>query len=703
MLVGLVAAIACSAEGDGQGEQSRSTASATGAPARTTGDANPETTESAVETGDPTSGLECERMGYPCSVAGTSIDILRRTDELAADANRRLDDGASMSDVAGWLTSLDEIAQVEADGDAVWFRVKGGHGLWLLGDGLEGSRGAPTSAAAIGHRAANGLRNRPAPAPAHVVGPGEEIKRALVLAPVLYQFKNTDDGPIVANILDATPDYAGNVDYAGNATPTAADVTLDDFETWGDYDVVHVSTHGKRICAQEPCRGMIVVGPLAPMLPPGPGDLIDKIAGLDLLDRPGVGVAIGRTGNAYVVVSADFFRATYPGGLQDTFVFLNACQTLGSGQTDLAEAIIGTSSVFVGWSEIVASLDALEAAAALYTDMTERGVTADEAFAELPADVTVGVAYEDHDPPVLGIRDRPDGDHLRIREVVELLQPGTDDPVELADLPIQGTIGDGEPDSVPYRVRVDGHDELQAAAGVVHVSIDGVEAPPFAVDAGTPDGEGRWTTDGVVDLGYDIDAERDVFVRAWVELPDGGESFDEETTTVVGEPLMGVRWELTGTYSSVFTHLPSTPSTETATLTFVFDEGQENDEPRPRYALEGGTVQVDNTHVYGECSFTSDSFSFEVEAEDFYGIEFDTTTSPVRYRGYAITQSPSFTRAETCGEDVSSRDYRVTSVWFDLRDETRPITDATTIVGTQEWQDGCCYVRRSEYTITRVD
>ena len=35
------------------------------------------------------------------------------------------------------------------------------------------------------------------------------------------------------------------------------------------------------------------------------------------------------------------------------------------------------------------------------------------------------------------------------------------------DLSIRGTIGDGEPDSVPYRVRVDGHDELQAAAGVV--------------------------------------------------------------------------------------------------------------------------------------------------------------------------------------------------------------------------------------------
>ena len=161
-----------------------------------------------------------------------------------------------------------------------------------------------------------------------VVSPGEEIKSALVLAPVLYQFTNTDDGPVVANILEGTPDYAGNVDYAGNATVTSTDVTLDDFETWRDYDIVHVSTHGKRICVQDPCRGMVVVGPLDAILPPGPGDYFSKLAGLDLLARPGVGVSIGRSGNGYVIVTADFFRAMYPGGLQDTFVFFNACQTM---------------------------------------------------------------------------------------------------------------------------------------------------------------------------------------------------------------------------------------------------------------------------------------------------------------------------------------------------------------------------------------
>jgi hypothetical protein len=661
-------------------------------------------TPNADTTADPASDLECERNGYPCSIAQVPAEVLRRSRDLATDANRRLDDGATMAEVADWLSGLDDVVEVEGDAGAVWFRVAGGNGLWLLGDGLEGSRSAPAAVdvAAAAPPPAGAFTARP-PDSEHVVAPGEEIKRALVLAPVLYQFANTDDAPVVANILQGTEDYAGNVDYQGNDTVTSTDVTLDDFETWDDYDIVHVSTHGKRICAQEPCRGMIVAGPLDAVLPSGPGDQIDKIAGLDFLDRPGVGVSIGRSGNGYVVLSADFFRAVYPGGLVDTFVFFNACQTLGSGQTDIAEAITGTSSVFVGWSEVVASLQALDAADALYTDMAERGVTADVAFAELDADMTVGEPYKDHDPPVLQLLDRADGDHLRIREVVELLQPGTHDPVEFSEIPIDGTIGDGKPDAVPYRVRVDGHDELQAAAGVLHVSIDGVEASPRAVDEGSPDGQGRWTVDGDIELGYDLDTERDVELRAWVELPDGGESFDVETATLTGEPLMGTRWEMTATHNAVFTNLPATPAIETGTLTFVFAEGQAKDEPHPRYVLEGGSVHVDLNHTYGDCVYTAPTFSYEVDPHDFYGIEFDTTSSPVRYRAYVETQSPWFTRVDDCGDGPTPREHRVLTSWIDLRDEPKPITDATTIVGSQEHQDGCCFVRRSEYEIRRVD
>jgi hypothetical protein len=166
---------------------------------------------------------------------------------------------------------------------------------------------------------------------------------------------------------------------------------------------------------------------------------------------------------------------------------------------------------------------------------------------------------------------------------------------------------------------------------------------------------------------------------------------------------MGTRWEMTATHSAVFTNLPSTPAIETGTLTFVFAEGQAKDEPHPRYVLEGGTVDVDQNHTYGHCTYSADRLSYEVEPDDYYGIEFDTTSSPIRYRAYVVTQGPWITVVDDCGEGPSPRDHRVLTSWIDLRDESRPITDATTIVGNQEHQDGCCYVRKSEYEIRRVD
>ena len=712
LVTAMVVAAACSgSEGESPSEgaeASMATTPTTPATPTTSGTATtPASTTPATSEapGDPSSDLECEQMGYPCSIAQVPAEVLSRSGDLAEEAYARLDeDGRSMEEIADWLSGLDDVAEVEADAGAIWFRVDGGQGLWLLAEGAAGTRSAPApTGGARSAAASTGAFAVRAPQPEHVVAPGKTIKSALVLSPVLFEFGGFDDGPIVADLLSSTPDYAGNVTFKGNESSTSTTVTIDDFETWRDYDLVHVSSHGRRICVQRPCRGMVTAGPLEAILPPGPGDPIDKVAGLDILDRPGVSVSLYPDGTGSIALTADFFRDVYGGGLSDTFIFFNACQSLGGGQTDLAEAIAGTSSVFVGWSDAVIAQDAIDAAVALYSDMAERGVTADDAYHELDPGVSIGQQSEGYGVPTLEIRDRADGDHLRIREVVQLLQPGTNDPLEFAEVPIDGTIGDGEPDSVPYRVRIDGHDELQAAGGVVHVSVDGVEAPPRAVDEGAADGEGSWTIDGTVELGEDVGAERDAQFRAWVELPDGGESFDEETATLIGEPIMGSRWELTGTHTGVFTNLPSTPATQTGTLTLVFEEGQDNDEPYPRYVLEGGSVNVDDNHTYGECSFVSDAFTYEVEPDDFFGIEFNTTVSPVQYRGYIWTQSTWFTRAENCGEGTTPRDHRIISTWMDLRDESRPITDATTIVGSQEWEDGCCYVRSTEFTIKRID
>ena len=60
-------------------------------------------------------------------------------------------------------------------------------------------------------------------------------------------------------------------------------------------------------------------------------------------------------GGFYFAVGADFFKRYYPQGLSDTIVVIDACETVGAGDSDLALAIVGDSSVYVGWNAPVQS------------------------------------------------------------------------------------------------------------------------------------------------------------------------------------------------------------------------------------------------------------------------------------------------------------------------------------------------------------
>jgi hypothetical protein len=172
---------------------------------------------------------------------------------------------------------------------------------------------------------------------------------------------------------------------------------------------------------------------------------------------------------------------------------------------------------------------------------------------------------------------------------------------------------------------------------------------------------------------------------------------------LIGEPIMGVRWELTGSHSSMFLNLPATPATETATLEFVFAPGQERDEARPRYLLTGGSVTVDQNHTYGDCSYSADVFTFEVEPDGVSYIEFDTTTSPITYSGYVLTRSPEFTVVDDCGEGPSPRSHRVVTQWFDHRGDQRQVVDLATVRDTYELPTRDFYIQTTDYTIVRTD
>jgi hypothetical protein len=135
-----------------------------------------------------------------------------------------------------------------------------------------------------------------------------------------------------------------------------------------------VSSHGATICdVNDHCSTMIYTG-----------DTYGNASELLTLTEVGVSTAriVGEE-RRYFGVGADFFKDNYPAGLSDSLVYISACETLGIGDNDVVGALLGDGAVYIGWSQPVLANAAQAAAAAFYTDASEHGSTATEAWRSL--------------------------------------------------------------------------------------------------------------------------------------------------------------------------------------------------------------------------------------------------------------------------------------------------------------------------------
>lgn len=602
--------------------------------------------------------LECEVKNYPCSLSDVPIEILERSDTLSDDVVAMFESGASTSDVDTFFNEQTGMAEFESDDEAVRFRLDGGRGTWILRTSAFATRSAP-GAGAGSQKTVNAV----AGPLFNVAGPESKDKRAVVLSPMLWDFAETDDGPAVAEILAGTRGYEGRVEFLANESTTVTNVTVDSFKGWENLQVVHVVTHGTRLCKRGPCRAVIAAQLVRGQGPTGEGILTKAQNQAEFTDRGlEIGKAEGSRGLelevplAIVLLTADFFRDQYPGGLDDTLVFFNACKTFGAEATDLADAISGTTSVFLGWSESVDSDAAFAASVALYEDLSEGGYPIEVAHSRLG-----GLISDASSGAQLLFGKRKDGDGLRIRDVVELLDPGSGELLSSSStISIVGTQGDGEPDSVPYAVRVDGMTTEFAPLVTLHVSVNGLEIGPQAITNGESNEKDQWVVRGEIPLGFDVEEDTTVNFKAWVDLYSGGESDDETPALVTGsEPIMGFEWTMEATKTVSFPD--SGEQQTTGVLTLEFQEGQDVKEPKPRYVVAGGTVTYDGSTRSGlGCTYTGGGMTFDVtpamipltrDGFDRNILIFDTTASPIEYSGIIQIEGPDYIRTQTCPDD----------------------------------------------------
>ncbi|MFU8805698.1 MAG: hypothetical protein ACNA8W_17930 [Bradymonadaceae bacterium] len=466
--------------------------------------------------------MRCETMGYPCTWGGVDEDVLRRTWELGQEGSALFFGGKEAAEVRRWLEGQAGMAEVAESSRSIAFRLENGRMAWIIDGSERAGRGVESATNLLLERRQGSLttedvvkRDRDDPEP----------KTALVLSPFQWEFGEWDEGRKVQAMLLATRGYDA-VTYLENGA-----VNVGAFRGWDAYDVIHVATHNTRICPEGlDCIMNLVSGiettePLALL---HSDSSIAESAGININFMED-GQSPDHPTRTFLGLNSDFFRSHYPNGLDNTFIFLNACNSLEG--PELASALIGESSHLFGWSDVVENDHASKTALAVFEELATNGfdtTAAREKVEELGLDVNAFNSARQN--RAIRSEFRTSGTAtLRVREMVRLIDRTTG--VELHDggrLELSGSVpGDDLADRVRLRARIDG---LKDADYRLVFLVDGDPVgSDFIMDPTdaetTQVDESTWDFELEVGLPFDLPEDgKSVDIEAMIDLPGGGES-----------------------------------------------------------------------------------------------------------------------------------------------------------------------------------
>jgi len=432
--------------------------------------------------------FDCERDGFPCSLADVPLETVRRMDAVLGDAAERLEDGDSLEEVEESIAGLPDADRCFREENTVVCRLQGARPM-VIHDGAEArdvggtpvgpfvpSVGEfPAGRGPVGQRVVGRDRDED--------GRRDREKRAIVLSPFALDFGDADSAPLVRDSLDSSTPYADFPDYDGRIVyKENADVGVADFLELDDFDVVFVSTHGDSITgerngARVPFEVLFLEAAF------GTGTDDDSVdatceAARELTEPPGVetgreivcGVlSVGDDDPEWVpsiAATPEFFGRLYPQGLRNALIYLDACRTYRT--QGLLSALMGTHSVFFGWDDYVPSYLSYNAALGVFDRSARLGMRLSRAW-QLTCSED-GTCLEPLDPgdPSSDGNDKAaeldfafDGADQRLREVLTILDPETMQPAdgdgEVLVERFAGVLGDGlEGDLLGFFVELEG-------------------------------------------------------------------------------------------------------------------------------------------------------------------------------------------------------------------------------------------------------
>ena len=535
--------------------------------------------------GTPATELNCERVGFPCSMADVPEAVWELEGRYVEQLLQRVEGGATTSEALAWIRSQPQVVTAEADATSIVFRVEGGQPSWILRPLLPDI--APTV------RDANAVLE-----PSGVVGEGtdrdddepENRKRALILAPFFWQWGPDEYLADVASQLRALEEDKGVADYNHDfrdadfvfdnlVTPASFgatiagsdDASLDSTKrNWHDYDAIFVHTHGG-VFSEDTFVATGVVQAFDHTLSGEAKRICDILkAPYDAAGATGVqcGTVIdkGTDGDVYyrtLGITTDLFRDRYEQGLDKAIVLMGGCLTLA--QDDMADALVGGDTVYLGWTDAVETSMGGRTISALLERLIERGEPVQTALDAVCRDVGCGgTAWNGGlgGNPVLETRGSSQAKKLRLYDLPTLRDPenptNTTRLEDGAALQILGVPGDGESDAVELVVDVAGvidPDDPAGGGGPVallgpasqgsaadlyplrflvddqEVGVDNLGTPRNPTATVTQLDETRYRYAFTADLPFDLPEDgKDVTLKVEVGLPEEGasESSDHE-------------------------------------------------------------------------------------------------------------------------------------------------------------------------------
>jgi hypothetical protein len=427
-------------------------------------------------------GLECERKDFPCSWLAVDSAVRARSIAVGREALGR-SRSSGIPAARAWLESVEGIAEVLADSAGLVFRLRGGRRVWVetapddgrFGAGAHGA-GPPAASAAMPPPF-----NPPAAAPpGSIVGEDRngddkvnqrDQRRALVLDPYLHEvaFTGYTGGPRVAALLEKSEAYAGQV-----TLQVDNEISLASYQGWAEYDLITVFSHSGVKCAGNDCAWLLWLGiHLDPSL--AATDVAALRAWLEpiglelrvrMADVKRKTVQAGDSLYWSVGASADFFRHTYPRGLDRKIIVIGSCSSMDPA---MILAMTGPprsdASTYFGFTNLVEARDAEGAVSSFLDLMVDQGLSARQSYSQLRKRGLTRFVDDEGVTEFVGHMVR----NPRAREIIRLVD-AKDTPLrDGADLDslVGGSIGDRVPDSLTVTALVEGVITGNEDAGLV--------------------------------------------------------------------------------------------------------------------------------------------------------------------------------------------------------------------------------------------